>query len=107
MNNGTSNVTATPNLDDNFYGRTDQIIELVFLGQIAVLILLGNILVILAFSKGPRRIRTYTNYFVINLAVCDILVGCISVPIWMCMRTGKIFYIFEWVRRTIIMAHKN
>ncbi|XP_066927373.1 histamine H2 receptor-like [Clytia hemisphaerica] len=62
------------------------ITELVVLAVLCVLILLGNALVILAFIKGPRSIRTYTNYFVVNLAICDFMVGCLSVPYWMCVR---------------------
>ena len=73
-----------------FTGSSNQIVEIVFLAQIAVLIILGNVLVILAFAKGPRRIRTFTNYFIINLAVSDILVGCLSVPIWIFRKLGKI-----------------
>lgn len=41
----------------------------------------GNILVILAF-KSYRKLRTKTNYFVVSLAVADILVALLSMPIW-------------------------
>jgi len=65
-----------------------EIIELVFLVIICVLTLLGNCLVILAFMLGPRSIRNYTNYFVVNLAVCDLMVGCLSLPFWIVYRIG-------------------
>jgi len=61
---------------------TWKVIETVFLVQVGILILFGNSLVILAFIKGRRNIRTYTNYFVVNLAICDLLVGCLSLPFW-------------------------
>ena len=63
--------------------------ELVYLGVVLVLILLGNSLVILAFALGSRRLKTYTNYFVVNLAVSDIMVGLLSLPFWMYVRVGK------------------
>ena len=40
----------------------------------------GNVLVICAFITVGRKIRTITNYFVVSLAVSDILVGVFSVP---------------------------
>lgn len=66
-----------------------EVLELFALCLIAVLVLLGNVLVILAFLLGPRSIRTYTNYFVVNLAVSDLGVGCISLPFWIVNRAGK------------------
>lgn len=41
---------------------------------------------LLAFYKGPRSIRTHTNSFVVNLAISDLMVGCLSVPFWMCVK---------------------
>ena len=43
--------------------------------------LFGNSLVILAFKRSPK-LRTVTNYFVVSLAVADILVALGSMPIW-------------------------
>ena len=43
--------------------------------------LFGNSLVILAFKRNSK-IRTKTNYFVVSLAVADILVALVSMPIW-------------------------
>ncbi|RMX47509.1 hypothetical protein pdam_00002129 [Pocillopora damicornis] len=43
--------------------------------------LFGNALVILAFKRN-MKIRTVTNYFVVSLAVADILVALVSMPIW-------------------------
>lgn len=43
--------------------------------------LFGNSLVILAFKRNAK-IRTKTNYFVVSLAVADILVALVSMPIW-------------------------
>ena len=48
---------------------------------IITMTLSGNALVILAFKKNTK-IRTVTNYFVVSLAVADILVALVSMPIW-------------------------
>ena len=48
---------------------------------IATFALLGNVLIIFVFIK-KRNLRTRTNYFVIGLAVGDILVGTITIPLY-------------------------
>ena len=53
-----------------------------FVVVIMVLGVVGNVLVILAF-KSFRRIRHVTNYFVVSLAVTDILVAVVSMPVWL------------------------
>ena len=53
----------------------------------------GNALVILAFKKGPRKLRTLTNYFVVNLAVSDMLIGCVSLPLWIAINSGEVLFI--------------
>lgn len=52
-----------------------------FIALIMVFAIVGNVLVILAF-KSFRRIRHVTNYFVVSLAVTDILVALVSMPVW-------------------------
>ncbi|XP_022800457.1 probable G-protein coupled receptor No9 [Stylophora pistillata] len=48
---------------------------------LAVVILLGNSLVITSY-KINGRLRTRTNAFLVSLAVSDFLVGSISMPMW-------------------------
>ena len=70
-----------------------EIVEVVYLSQIAFLTIFGNCMVILAFVRGPRTIRSYTNYFVVSLATTDLMVGCFSLPFWIVFRAGKLFII--------------
>lgn len=53
-----------------------------FLSLVMFLALFGNGLVILAFYRF-HVLRTITNYFVVSLAVADILVASLSTPVWM------------------------
>lgn len=57
------------------------ILSFSFLLLIMFATLFGNSLVILAFKRNSK-IRTVTNYFVVSLAVADILVALVSMPIW-------------------------
>merc|ERR1712226_911073 len=54
---------------------------IIICGTVALLTVFGNILVMLAFVK-ERKLRRWNNYFLINLAVADTLVGAISLPFY-------------------------
>lgn len=64
-----------------------------FVVLIILLAIFGNVLVILAFKKF-RRLRHVTNYFVVSLAVTDILVALVSMPVWIVHITAgpSLFY---------------
>ncbi|XP_023282840.1 adenosine receptor A1-like [Seriola lalandi dorsalis] len=46
---------------------------------IAMLAIIGNFLVCLAVTRN-KKLRTVTNYFLVSLAVADILVGLVAIP---------------------------
>ena len=49
-------------------------------GLVFIFALLGNVLVIAVIFKNPTM-RNVTNYFILNMAVADILVAIIVLPI--------------------------
>ena len=56
------------------------VIALIFLYSVSFLTgLMGNFLVIFMYWRN-RRMRTITNSFLLNLAVCDLMVVCICMP---------------------------
>lgn len=75
--NNTSISTSSPAQ----FSQSFSIPSFIFLCFIFIMTLSGNTLVILAF-KTYRKLRTKTNYFVISLAIADILVALASMPIW-------------------------
>lgn len=77
--NNSSNTTSSPNPLQ--FSKSFSIPSFIFLCFIFIMTLSGNTLVILAF-KTYRKLRTKTNYFVISLAIADILVALASMPIW-------------------------
>ncbi|OCT76731.1 histamine H3 receptor-like [Xenopus laevis] len=61
----------------------------VLLSLIVLLIVLGNSVVILAFIVD-RRLRTRSNFFLLNLSICDFLVGAASISMYIPYKvTGK------------------
>lgn len=66
--------------------------ESLFFGVLSIVILAGNTLVCTAIYKN-RKLRTKTNYYLVSLAVADIMVGVFSVPYWIYFRLGKTKYI--------------
>lgn len=78
MNSSSAEMNATSQPSES---KQSSYVFAVFSSMLAVLIILGNSLVITAYRKNTR-LRTRTNIFIVSLAVSDLLVGGISVPIW-------------------------
>ncbi|XP_074615265.1 histamine H2 receptor-like [Acropora palmata] len=81
-NNG-NNSTAIPPASS-----VGLIIESLFFVVLSLIILAGNTLVCTAIYKN-RKLRTKTNYYIVSLAVADIMVGMFSVPYWVYFRLVK------------------
>ena len=73
--NATTGMPTPPQL------TVEDIISDVFFCVLAVMIVFGNSLVIGAFRVN-RRLRTTTNLLLMSLAVADMLIGLISMPLW-------------------------
>ena len=74
----TSSSQVAPTLP---YDEVEIIVSTVVYVLLGLVIILGNILVIAAFSFNTR-LRTINNTFLVRLAVSDLLVGLISIPLW-------------------------
>ena len=47
-----------------------------------IVITFGNLMIVIAVLKDPlKKLRSPFNYFVANLAVADLIVGSVSMPI--------------------------
>lgn len=63
------------------HGEVEIIFATIVYVLLALFVILGNILVIAAF-RFNSRLRTINNTFLVGLAVSDLLVGLISIPLW-------------------------
>jgi hypothetical protein len=109
--NVTFNVSGSPILDiyndtsydggdwptDTVFPLLKQPIHMVAIYTIAYTLiflfaLVGNSLVITVVCRNPRM-HSVTNYFIVNLAIADILVSLLCIPISLLMNlfTGKIY----------------
>ena len=52
-------------------------------GFVDVVILVGNVLTLTVFSTNKKLLRMLANYFLINLALADMIVGTFAMP--MCL----------------------
>lgn len=71
-----------PNSASSPPGDLPQVILLgVLAGILSILTAGGNLLVMLSF-RVERQLRTVSNYFLLSLAVADLLIGVISMPLY-------------------------
>ncbi|XP_068682873.1 D(1) dopamine receptor-like [Montipora foliosa] len=61
--------------------KSPSFVFIAFSSTLALFVLAGNALVIIAFGKNTC-LQTRTNMFIASLAVSDFLVGGVSMPIW-------------------------
>jgi len=72
--------STTADSSHRYYPFWLLILIAIFGSVTAVLTVLGNILVMLAFFLD-RQIRQPTNYFILSLSVSDFLIGLLSMPL--------------------------
>ncbi|XP_046851626.1 octopamine receptor 1-like [Xenia sp. Carnegie-2017] len=79
--NTTSNPTNSTHHSRHMYSETYKIISATITFAIMSLAIFGNTLVVMAFKKY-HKLQSVTNYFVVSLAISDILISMLSMPIW-------------------------
>ena len=95
----TLNISTTIATEIHSFNFTIKFISTFLLIIIIVLTLLGNSLVIRAFVAF-RKLRNVTNYFVVSLAVTDILVAVFSMPVWVAyLLTGPQWQFSMWLMK--------
>ncbi|XP_047491599.1 muscarinic acetylcholine receptor DM1-like isoform X2 [Penaeus chinensis] len=78
--NYTSPTTEHPPMPDR-YSIYEVILIAVFAGFLSIATLLGNLMVMISF-KIDKQLQTISNYFLFSLAVADITIGMVSMPLF-------------------------
>lgn len=90
FDNLTLNATTEKTMNESTYHPGEAAIGVV-LAMFSFITVAGNILVIAAVSK-ELYLRTVTNYFIVSLAVADLMVGSIVMPFAITMEmTGQVW----------------
>ena len=77
------------------------LISTTFLVIIILMALFGNVLVVIAFAVF-QKLRSMTNYFIVSLAVADILVAAVSMPVWVAyLLTGPAWMFDLWLQQVL------
>ncbi|OCT76717.1 hypothetical protein XELAEV_18031918mg [Xenopus laevis] len=82
--NATNTSQANTSLVDAIDTQNPQIAMIVLVTVVAFFIfvtVLGNTLVILAFIED-KRLRSRSNFFLLNLAICDFFIGAFCIPLY-------------------------
>lgn len=62
-----------------FQGHELNVPYTVFEILVAICAVFGNLMVIIVFQR-ERKLRRRTNYYIVSLAIADLLVGCLGIP---------------------------
>lgn len=76
---GHENVTQNPALADNNQSSELNVPYTIMEALVAITAVIGNALVIIVFCR-ERRLRRRTNYYIISLALADLMVGMFGIP---------------------------
>ena len=78
---GNSSSITEEELEDESWPQWIQVIIGIFLALLFITNIVGNTLTLVAFTKD-RHLRTVQNYYIINLAVTDLIIGISSLPFY-------------------------
>lgn len=85
------------------FGNETVLLSTSFLVVIIIMALFGNGLVVTAFAVF-QKLRTMTNYFIVSLAVADVLVATVSMPVWFAYLITGPKWIFDlWLQQVKAM----
>ncbi|XP_056374496.1 histamine H3 receptor-like [Hyla sarda] len=71
------------------YSESIKAILTVLISLLIVITILGNVLVMFAFILD-KTLRSQSNFFLLNLAICDFLLGAVAIPLYIpYLVTGK------------------
>ncbi|KAK6754182.1 hypothetical protein RB195_013281 [Necator americanus] len=81
-NESASEAFASGNGSEFPYGNESRMVAIITVGTVfAIVTFTGNLMVMVSF-KIDKQLQTISNYFLFSLAVADIAIGMISIPLW-------------------------
>ncbi|XP_038061008.1 muscarinic acetylcholine receptor M2-like [Patiria miniata] len=90
MINTFASVVPTTGNSAPYLPRSVQVVMAAVVSCVVFLTIVANILVILSFCRY-KQLRGFNQYFILSLAVSDLLVGCVDMPLY-----GVVFILGYW-----------
>ncbi|XP_069815756.1 histamine H3 receptor-like [Dendropsophus ebraccatus] len=75
------NLNETSDLDPEF-SESVKIVIMLLISLLIIVTVFGNILVVIAFIVD-KSLRTQSNFFLLNLAICDFIIGAFVIPLYL------------------------
>ena len=101
MASSTPETPSKGNMVEEKFDEQVILISTTFLVIIILMALFGNVLVVIAFAVF-QKLRSMTNYFIVSLAVADILVAAVSMPVWVAyLLTGPAWMFDLWLQQVL------
>ena len=101
MASSTPETPSNGNMVEEKFDEQVILISTTFLVIIILMALFGNVLVVIAFAVF-QKLRSMTNYFIVSLAVADILVAAVSMPVWVAyLLTGPAWMFDLWLQQVL------
>ena len=101
MASSTPETPSNGNIVEEKFDEQVVLISTTFLVIIILMALFGNVLVVIAFAVF-QKLRSMTNYFIVSLAVADILVAAVSMPVWVAyLLTGPAWMFDLWLQQVL------
>uniref|UniRef100_A0A4W5QHN1 Muscarinic acetylcholine receptor n=1 Tax=Hucho hucho TaxID=62062 RepID=A0A4W5QHN1_9TELE len=76
--NDTTNVTGDPLGGHKIW---EVVVIVLITGPLSLVTIIGNLLVVISFRVN-RQLRTFSNYFLLSLAVADLILGAVSMNLY-------------------------
>ena len=81
-NDSSSNASRNGNKTSNMSNHGELVGWIIGFTVVDILIIVSNIITIAVFTRS-KLLRKHTNYFLLSLAVADIMIGAISLPLFL------------------------
>ena len=92
QNNLTNTTNAASSQPSVAPSSTEVLLWCTAFSVVDAVILIGNVLTLLVFHKNKRLLRTRANYFLVNLALADMLVGTVAIPMFVYHQAASVSF---------------
>ena len=87
-----TNTSTSPTMTDTPSKAQGIAVVTAFMFESAIIIM-GNMLVIILFAR-EKKLRKKSLFLVMNMALADVMLGAVSLPLWVCFSVGPYYQLW-------------